>query len=352
MSKKRKSSFKGKVAEDARRQQQAASSYGYLKLPQGVTIFNPDVDSKVLLDFIPYEVTDPKHPDRDDDLEKAMVGDLWYKRPFWIHRNVGAGKETVVCPSSIGKRCPICEYQAKRRSEGADKEEIGAMKRSLRNLYIVIPIEDKKFEHEVHVWDMSQYLFQKQLNIELQEDDDYEMFPDLEDGWTLKVRFEGKTIGKGEPFADTSRIDFEERPEPYSEDILDEVPNLDEMLTILTSKQLEAMFFEMEVEEEPEDEVTAPTERKRKTTDKEEEEEEKEKPTRRSRKDKEEEKPTRRSRKDKDEDEEEKPTRRSRKDKDEDECPHGHTFGKDCEEYDECDDCDLWDKCIEAKEAG
>ena len=31
-------------------------------------------------------------------------------------------------------------------------------------------------------------------------------------------------------------------------------------------------------------------------------------------------------------------------------CPHGHVFGKDCEEYDECDDCEKWDDCIDAKE--
>ena len=28
-------------------------------------------------------------------------------------------------------------------------------------------------------------------------------------------------------------------------------------------------------------------------------------------------------------------------------CPEGHKFGKDCEKFDECDDCDLWEKCID-----
>lgn len=33
----------------------------------------------------------------------------------------------------------------------------------------------------------------------------------------------------------------------------------------------------------------------------------------------------------------------------EDECPSDHIFGKDMDKYDECDACDLWDKCNEAK---
>ncbi|MFA5934973.1 MAG: hypothetical protein WC827_03760 [Candidatus Paceibacterota bacterium] len=32
-----------------------------------------------------------------------------------------------------------------------------------------------------------------------------------------------------------------------------------------------------------------------------------------------------------------------------DECPHDHTFGKDVDKYDECDECDLWDECQAAK---
>jgi hypothetical protein len=30
-------------------------------------------------------------------------------------------------------------------------------------------------------------------------------------------------------------------------------------------------------------------------------------------------------------------------------CPFGHKFGTDCEKFDTCDDCDLWDECIDAK---
>ena len=77
MSKQRKSNFRGKVSRDAKRQKKA--SYGYLNLPKGVKMFNNKEGVKeILLDFLPYEVTDQKHPDRNDKFEIALPGSLWY----------------------------------------------------------------------------------------------------------------------------------------------------------------------------------------------------------------------------------------------------------------------------------
>lgn len=32
------------------------------------------------------------------------------------------------------------------------------------------------------------------------------------------------------------------------------------------------------------------------------------------------------------------------------ECPYAYKFGVDTDEYEECDECEKWDDCIEAKE--
>jgi len=74
MGKKKKGKWAGKTGADARRQKAAGSSYGYLKLPKGVKMFKEDPKSRVELDIIPYIVTDPKHPDLDEELEIAVVG--------------------------------------------------------------------------------------------------------------------------------------------------------------------------------------------------------------------------------------------------------------------------------------
>jgi len=364
MSKKRKSNFRGKVGSDAKRQQTAGSSYGYLNLPKGVNVYSPDPGSKnILLDFLPYIVTDERHPDRNEELDIATPNSLWYKRPFKIHRNIGVDNDAVVCLASFGKKCPICEYRAKRIREGADKEETDAMKQSMRVLYVVVPLNSKKHEPEPHIWDMSWWLFQNLLNDELEENEDYEVFPDLEEGLTLKIRFDSKTIGKSQAFAEASRIDFEERDEQYTDEILEDVPCLDEVFNILPYKELSAKFHEMEDEatedpnvEEEEEEEEKPTRRKRKTIKKEEpepeeeEEEEEEEPEVKS-SPKRRKKPIETEPEEDDEPEEEAPktSRKAKPEGSKNKCPHGHKFGTDCEEFDECDECDSWNECIEAK---
>jgi len=372
--KNKKSNFRGKVSKDAQKQQRAATSYGHLLLPKGASVFNAEPGSRVKLDFLPYEVTDPKHPDRDPESDIATPGSLWYKRPYKLHRNVGSTNDSHVCLTSVGKKCPICEYRAKRIKEGADKEETDTMRASLRNLYVVVPLDDKKAEAKPHIMDISQFLFQNLLNEELEENKDYEVFPDLEEGYTLKVRFDSKTIGKGQPFAEADRIDFLERTEAYTDAILDDVPNLDTVLKVLTYEELSDKFFELEGEEKggelKEAKEDAPA-RARKP--KEEPVEEEDKPVTRIRKPKEEEveEAPVRTRKPKEEEVEEPPTRtrRATPPVEEDEppvrttrrsapvetdkaekCPSGHKFGKDTDRFDECDSCTIWDACMEEKE--
>jgi len=340
MAKKKRSKFKGKVAGDAQRQKQRASSYGYLNLPKDVSVFKETPGGKHRLDIIPYEVTSKKHPDRNDEFEVAIPGELWYKLPFKIHRNVGGDNDVVVCPTTFGKSCPICEYRSKLFKEGADKEDIDAVKASGRNLYVVIPLGDKEHDEKVHIWDISQYLFQNLLNEEIDEDESFEIFPDLEEGLTLRIRFDERSIVKNK-FAEASRIDFKERDEAYEEDILDDVPTLEECLNILSYKELEMKFFELDEDDLEEDE------------DKQEkqDEEEEEKPKRRKKKkviEKEEEEEP-----EEEEEEEEKPKKKTKNRKTKDKnnpCPHGYEFGVDTDEHEECDTCDEWESCIDKKE--
>lgn len=256
-----KSSFKGKVANNAHKQATSGNSYGYLNIPKGVSVFNPEPGSRIQLDFIPYTVTDEKHPDRDTDAEIAIPGSLWYKRPFKSHRGIGGDNDSVVCLTSVNKKCPICEERARLTREGASKEETDALKPKQRNLYIVVPLDSKNHKQELHIFDVSQYLFQDLLNDELSEDEDRGIFPDLEEGLTLKVRFDEESFN-GNKFAKTARIDFFERKEQYDESILDKVPNLDNVLQILSYEDLKAKFFEIDSEDDggklndPDDEET------------------------------------------------------------------------------------------------
>jgi len=367
MSKKKQSVFRGKVSRNIQDREQAASSFGYLKIPSGVEIFKEEAgDKPVLLDIIPYLVTDEHHMDRNDDEGIAQPGNLWYTKPFLIHRNIGPDNETVVCLKTVGKPCPICEYRSKLFKEEAPKEETDALKLSRRHLYFVIPIGHKKLDEEIHLWDISFHNFQKLLDKELKMDEEYEVFPDFEEGYTLKVRFDEVQLGQNK-FAEASRIDFKKRDEAYDEEaMLESLPNLDEVLKIRSYEELKKLFFELEEEDDVEEETREIEEdeeeekpkkgiaRKKKSItkkrDEEPEEDEEEEPEEEDEPE-EEEKPkpkrnmTRRSDK-----------KESKKKKDEDdgepeeECPNGLTFGVDTDTDNVCDTCALWDACTEAKE--
>ena len=358
MAKRKTSRFAGKVSKDVSTQQQASSNYGYLMLPKSVSVFKEIPGGRASLDIIPYVVSDEKHMDRDVDYDIAIPGGVWYKKPYKAHRQIGVNNDSVVCLTTIGKKCPICEYRSKMTREGADRSETDALKPSLRNLYVVIPLKNKDFEEKMHIWDISQAMFQKLLNEELEENNDFEVFPDPEVGLSLKIRFEARTIGKSKPFAEASRIDFEEREEAYAEEIMEKAPNLDKILKILSYKELEALFLEIDdedvddeapvVDDEDDDEEEAPKSlRKKKKVVEEPEDDDDEK------------EPADEPEDDDDEDEEEEapkpkkktapapkkiaPTKSASKSK----CPHDHVFGTDNDEFDDCDTCKLWDECAE-----
>src|ERR1700722_4822173 len=186
-----KKSFRDKVAKNSQQQRTRASNYGHLRLPRGVNVFKETPGGRASLDFLPYVVTDERHPDRDDEDGTAVPDSTWYRRPYRLHKRIGSNDDSIVC---LGKRCPICEYRARLLAEGADYTDpiISDLKASDRNLYYVVPKDDKSYEDRPHIWDMSQFLFQDKLNDELEENPDFGDFPELEDGRTVRIRFAEK----------------------------------------------------------------------------------------------------------------------------------------------------------------
>jgi hypothetical protein len=353
--KSKKSKFRGAVLRNAKKQSQGAQ-YGYLNLPKGVSMFKEEPKSRINLDILPYEVTSEVHPDRDDEYGFATPGSLWFKRPYWLHRNVGPNSESIVCPTSIKQKCPICEHRQQLLKEGLswDDDVVRSLKPTQRNLYAVIPKGNKNYEEKIHIWDISQFLFQAKLNEEVQENEEYETFPDLEEGYTLRIRFSEESFGSNK-FADTSRIDFIERTKPYDESILDSIPPLDDLLNIQSYKAISAQFFgnlsadeveedddaaaeklvgftmDMEDEEENEDMEEVLIEEEEEEEEEEEDEEEEEKAPPKTRKT-------------------EKRAEKNQKVKSgkKDDCPYGHVFGKDVDDHEECDACDQWEACMDA----
>jgi len=320
--KEKTNSFRGKITKEAQRTDKKGGS-SYLKLPEGIKLFKTDEEKrKVKLDILPYVVTDSNHPCKDLENGIAVKGQLWYRRPIKVHR-VGQNNERVICPRSVGKPCPICEYQKKRYDENAPKEETKTYYPQSRSLYAVIPVDDGD---DIFVLDMADKMFQEPLFKELQDCPENEIFPDLEEGKTVEVKFKWNApiSGKGKPYPEAVDFTFHAR-DPYKESILDEVPCLDDILVVKSYNEIKAMFFELDEEpdggkldEKKEQDAPAPERRERRER-KVEKPEQPEEPRRRR--------------------ESEEPAKSTG------ECPHEHKFGVDFEKFEICDKCAKWDDC-------
>jgi hypothetical protein len=373
MAKKKGKMFAGRTA---RSMEKTKTNYGYLKLPADLNVFKPEGGTEVVFDIVPYLVTDPNHLDNKKYNEDAVVGEYWWKKPIKVHRGIGPEDVTIVCPTTVGKKCPICEYGSKRRKAGADWDELKEIFPKNRTLFLIVPLDTEDCdvdyaEGEVHVLDQSDHLFLEYLEEEVSRDIESENFPDPFDGLSLKVYFRSKKLGKNK-YAETSKIDFEDRDEQYDEEFLSSLPHLDDLVEIMEYKEIEALYLgmsEMEEGEMDDEELQGePPPRKKRTSRKErgtrsthrrdedepeddgsEDDGSEEAPVRKRTSAK-----TSRTRKPKEEEEpEDPPTRKrstSKPKSTKKECPYGHEFGVDTDEFDDCDRCKIWESCKREKE--
>lgn len=344
MAKKKDGMFSGRTA---RSMEKPKNAYGYLKIPNELNVFKPEGSTEVVFDILPYPVTDENHMDNRKYEDDAQAGNFWWKRPVKVHKNVGPEDISIICPTTIGKKCPICEEGARLRKAGKEWDDIKDIFPKDRTLFLISMIDGSECEidyptGDLFLMDQSYHTFTKYLLEEVDRAIDNDNFPDPYDGLSLRVFFRSKKIGKN-AFCEAGKIDFEERETQYDEEFITGLPSLDDTMVIKDYKEIEALFFGMEElddgdtdKEELADEEPAPKREKkstrstpRSTPKKKEEPEEEKKPTPKAKK----------------------PTPKKKEEAVEEEvvCPiEGLTFGKDHDQYNECDTCKIWDDCKEA----
>jgi len=238
MARKIKKTKRRRMGSGVRRAALAAKSgVIYLNLPKGVKLFKEEEDTRYLLDVVPYVVKDPNtHPD-----SQFIEDDIWYRYPYKLHKNIGPDRKDVVCPRSIGKTCKICNDRQKLYEDPEGDEEIAKLlKPKDRTLYVVIPRKNRKYPEKPHIFDISYYNFGKRLDKELDYEEEYETFAELEGGYTLKARFVKAQFGKF-TFAQCDRIDFKPRDD-FEDDIPDEMPVLEDCLIILSEEEIDSIY--------------------------------------------------------------------------------------------------------------
>jgi len=354
MAKKGKSkygSLRSKV-QAGKEQLEKTGGVRYFNLPDGVEFWSPPAVphgksfSNAIFDILPYQITIENH------IKGIPPRELFQQLAYAVHYGVGSEEKTVVCPKSVGKKCPICEHMSELFTDyNANKEEIKDLRPKQKMAFNILDLNDE--EKGIQVFDLSIHRFANKLYEEIEANaPDYDTVFDLDGGFSLKVRFAEKTIGSGKPFLEATRVDFEPR-DPYGDDIVDEAVDLDKCLNIMSYEEIEALFMDMpygggtttatedDVPVDSEEEEAPPSRghRNRRTVPVEDEEPEASPATRtRSRT---------RTRPEPEPDPEPEEEPEEEEGGGDNQCPEGFEFGVDCERHDECDQCptETWQAC-------
>ena len=303
-----------KTAEDHKSGFQSKS----IKIPDGVRLFIIKAEGVKRLEIIPYTVPEgSKNPN-------AEPGEMHFESTFWVHRDIGPDGDAYPClKKTFGEACPICDFRAELlRDPDADENQVKNLAPKERQLWNVYDLDDPA--KGVQLWDISFHLFGKQLYARVNnsdEEDNYEFFADPDEGMTLKVGFKEESFG-GNAFFTTQTIDFKQRKEPLSDEILDKASVLDSLINHYDYDELKAVFLQTSTKKSDE-EVREPakgssdTPRKRPKPEEEDDEEEEAPKKKTKPSDEEEERPAKRRRpepKDEEEEEETPPKREGKSD--------------------------------------
>lgn len=215
-------------------------------LPDGVDRFEVKKGSS-LISVIPYEVTVKDHP------EQVPVGEHWYEKTFGVHYNVGPMDQQRVCPAMTSSLpCPICEEQARlRKDPEAEEDVVKALRPKERQLFNIEAVKDEP--GVVQILELSYHLFGKQLEEEVQQEDDLAGFADIEGGKVIRVRFKKRKLGSNS-FLEADRFDFKDRKE-LSNKILEQALDLDTLVQVPSYKELKKEFEGGTVDEDEDDDI-------------------------------------------------------------------------------------------------
>lgn len=215
-------------------------------LPQGTTMFSIR-DAKIKrVDILEYEVGEGN--------PFVTAGLLWYDRTYYRHRDVGINRRTYTCPlETANQRCPICEYRAKlQRAGDADPELIKSLRVQRRQLFNVF--DQAEPDKGVQIWEYSFFQFGELLATELRdadEEDELDSFASVdEDGKSLKL-----SVQENPPYGfEVKSIKFQPRRVALSEELIESVHCLDDLIVVPEYDDLKKLFLQAEEPEAEENE--------------------------------------------------------------------------------------------------
>lgn len=201
-------------------------------LPDGVEEWAPEEAGSYEFHVIPYTVTLPNHPC------DIPVGKDWNRRPVKVHYNLGPDNKARICPTSFGKKCPICEELPDLYEDYDDnKERIGELRPSKMTAFLVVGEGEDKVAAFLYSDHKFANVFLKELDIGEPINMAYD---DPDTGKMIRVRF-AEEKWNGRTYLKADRIDFVDR-EPIPDEWLEQSFALDECFVVPTYQELDALW--------------------------------------------------------------------------------------------------------------
>lgn len=192
-----------------------------------------------IIDIIPYMAG--KHdPNRAE-------GKFQYVLDIWVHRNVGAGDDSFVCPSRNYKMdCPICEDRKEKLAAGMDYKDpiIKAITPSRRNIYNIICFDSETEQAKgVQVWEVANFFMEDKLRAISKDKRTGQKiyFPSTVKTVGRSISFTKK--GKGQGNVEFLGHQFLERDYDIPDDLVLQAITLDEVIVIPTYDELAAAYY-------------------------------------------------------------------------------------------------------------
>lgn len=186
-----------------------------------------------------------------DNNPNTEKGEPTYLLDIWVHPKVGPNDDNYVCPSrNYNKPCPICEHQQELRDQGDYDEtvvkDLSPKRRVLYNIECVdTPIEQAK---GIQLFEVSHFSFEKPLTerSKLPRGGGFIYFADPDEGKVISFEIEEGTFKKGNTVmkkVDYKSFQFIDREEPISDELLQKAYVLDDIVEINDYDKIYEAFF-------------------------------------------------------------------------------------------------------------
>ena len=229
-----------------------------VRLPEGVHQFLPKKPGAYKIDIAPIEVK--KGKEEPGGNPHAKTGQIWYERTYWVYQGIGPDNNSFIAPKTFGKmKDPIAEHR-KILSDQPEQDE--AMKAVIKKLYAkerqLFWVRDHaEPEKGWQLWDVSFHLFGKFLNekidgAEAEDKARWRNFFHPTKGRTLRIIGKEKKFQKSS-FLEFNQIEFKKRDEQYTEELIDELTDLDSLLIETEYKKLKEIFNSASADDDEED---------------------------------------------------------------------------------------------------